>query len=122
MDAIRALCESPVPKVLQNGQYDRFFLKRFAGIALRNQAFDTQLAWHALNPELAGKKTDVGHKKARSRRTAKSLRFLASIYLRVPYWKDYDFTTPEDRYTLCGRDVCNTLDIALKQAVQLEGA
>lgn len=120
--AIRELCESNLPKVLQNGQYDRLFLKRFAGITLRNQRFDTQLAWHALNPELAGKKTDVGYKKARSRRTAKSLKFLASIYLRVPYWKNYDFLSPEEQYTLCGRDVCNTLDIALKQAAQLEAA
>lgn len=116
---IQTICESPTPKVLQNGQYDRFFLKRFAGVELRAQAFDTQLAWHALNPELAGKKTDVGAKKAKSKRTAKSLKFLASIYLRVPYWKNYEFETDEQRYVLCGRDCCNTLDIALKQMVQL---
>lgn len=120
LDAIQALCESATPKVLQNGQYDRFFVRRFNGFEIRNQVFDTQLAWHALNPELAGQKTDVGYKKRRTRRTAKSLKFLASIYLRVPYWKDYDFLTDEDRYMLCGKDVCNTLDIALKQAAQLE--
>lgn len=122
MNAIRALCETPLPKVLQNGQYDRFFLKHFCNIELRNQRFDTQLAWHALNPELAGKKTEVGYKKAKSRRTAKSLKFLASIYLRVPYWKSYDFADENERYVLCGRDVCNTLEIAEKMAVQMEAA
>lgn len=119
-DAIRMLCESPVPKVLQNGQYDRFFLKRFAGITLRNQAFDTQLAWHALNPELSGKKTAVGDRKARGgRRTVKSLYFLASIYLRAPWWKDYGFVDDDAQYRLNGLDVCHTLEIAQKQAAQL---
>lgn len=122
LNTIRLLCESATPKVLQNGQYDRFFLKRFAGITLRAQAFDTQLAWHALNPELAGKKAQVGYKKAASRRTAKSLAFLASIYLRVPHWKAYDFESDEERYILCGRDCCNTLEIAEKQMGQLEVA
>ena len=122
LDAICALCESPTPKVLQNGQYDRFFLKRFAGVALRAQVFDTQLAWHALNPELAGKKAQVGYRKAGGRRTAKSLKFLASIYLRVPHWKAYDFASEDEQYTLCGRDCCNTLAIALKQRAQLDAA
>lgn len=119
LDAIRALCESEVPKVLQNGQYDRFFLRRFAGIELRNHAFDTMLAWHCIAAELAGKKTDVGYKKAKARRTAKSLKFLASIYLRVPFWKNYSFASEYERYVLCGNDVCNTLEIAEKQIVQL---
>jgi uracil-DNA glycosylase family 4 len=120
LDAIRTLCESATPKALQNGQYDRFFLQRFAGITLRNQVFDTQLAWHALNPELAGKKTAVSHKKAGGKRTAKSLKFLASIYLRVPYWKSYDFADEMERYMLCGRDCCNTLEIAQKQTTQFD--
>ena len=120
--AIKDLCEMDAPKVFQNGQYDRFFLKRFAGITVRNQTVDTQLAWHALNPELAGKKTQVGERKAKSRRTVKSLRFLASIYLRVPFWKDYEFATEMDRYRLNGLDVCHTLAIAQKQLAQLDAA
>ncbi len=119
LDAIRALCESEAPKVLQNGQYDRFFLERFAGITLRNQVFDTQLAWHALQPELAGKKTQT-KKRAYGRRTVKSLKFLASIYTRDRWWKDYAFASEEERYILCGRDCCVTLEIAKKQARQLE--
>ena len=120
LSAIRALCESDVPKVLQNGQYDRFFLRRFAGITLRNQAFDVMLGWHALNPELAGKKAQVGHRKPGGRHTVKSLKFLSSIYTRDRWWKSYDFQTEDERYTLCGRDVCITLDIAQKQITQLE--
>lgn len=118
-EAIRELCESGVPKVLQNGQYDRLFLRRFCGITLRNQTADAMLAWHALNPELAGKKTQVGNRKAGARRTVKSLKFLASIYTRDRYWKDYAFTSDMERYALCGKDVCVTLEIANKQMKQL---
>jgi hypothetical protein len=120
VDAIRELCESDAPKVLQNGQYDRFFLKRFCNIVLKNQAFDIMLGWHALNPELAGKKTQVGERKAKSKRTVKSLKFLASIYTRDTWWKEYAFQNEMERYSLCGKDCCVTLDIAEKQAVQLE--
>ena len=122
-DLTRDLCEDPkVRKVFQNGQYDRLFLARQCGIETRGHAFDTQLAWHALNPELAGKKTEVGYKKAKSRRTAKSLKFLASIYCRAPWYKDYSFTSEHERYELCGKDCAYTLDIANKQAKQLESA
>lgn len=122
-DLIHTLCEDPVVrKVFQNGQYDRLFLSRQCGIETRGHVFDTQLAWHALNPELAGKKTEVGYKKAKSKRTAKSLRFLASIYCRSPFWKLYDFESEHERYVLCGRDCAYTLDIAEKQAKQLEAA
>jgi DNA polymerase I-like protein with 3'-5' exonuclease and polymerase domains len=119
LDAIRELCESPAPKVLQNGQYDRFFLQWFNNVTLRNQTFDVMLGWHSNNPELAGKAVQVGNRKARAGRTAKSLKFLASIYTRDPYWKLYDFSTPEEQYTLCGKDCCITLDIAIKQQAQL---
>ena len=119
---IRELCENSRPKVLQNGQYDRFFLRRFAGIELRNQVFDIMLAWHALNPELAGKKASVGNRKATGRRTVKSLKFLASIYTRDAWWKEYSFTSEDERYRLCGKDCCVTLDIAQRQTIQLAGA
>jgi len=121
LDAIKRLCESDVPKVLQNGQYDRFFLKWFNGIELRNQQFDAMLGWHALSPELAGKKTQVGaRKKGYSRTTVKSLRFLISVYCRDRWHKTYTFEREEDRYILCGKDCCTTLEIAQKLAHQLE--
>lgn len=106
-DAIGALCESLTPKVLQNGGYDRYFLRKYAGIELRAQTFDTMLAWHVLQPELAGQAQGK-----RSKRTAKSLRFLASLYSRQPWFKDYDFATEDDRYVLNGTDCCVTLEIA----------
>lgn len=118
--AIRELLESPAPKVFQNGQYDRLFNMLYAGTKVQGHVFDTQLAWHALNPELAGKKTEIGNKKAKSKRTAKSLKFLASIYTRDPWWKDYEFTSDDERYRLCGKDCCITLDIARKQLTQLD--
>lgn len=116
---IRALCEAEFPKVLQNGQYDRFFLKWFNRITLRGQVADIMLGWHALNPELAGKAVATGNRKARSQRTVKSLKFLSSIYTRDTWWKDYEFTSDDERYCLCGKDCCITLDIALKQRGQL---
>ncbi len=120
LDAIKMLCERAVPKVLQNGQYDRFFLKWFCNVVLKRQTFDVMLGWHALNPELAGKAVAVGNRKARSGRTAKSLKFLASIYTRDAWWKEYSFTTPEEQYRLCGKDCAITLDIALKEIAQLD--
>jgi hypothetical protein len=114
--AVAALCALNVPKAFQNGGYDRYFLRKFCGIEVRNHAFDTMLAWHALQPELAGKTM-----KPRGRRTtAKSLRFLASIYTRTPFYKDYNFATPEERYELCGKDCCVTLEVAAKMAEELE--
>jgi DNA polymerase I-like protein with 3'-5' exonuclease and polymerase domains len=117
---VKRLCESLAPKVLQNGQYDRYFLKRFCGIEVRGQVADTMLAWHALNPELAGKAIATGDRRSRSGRTAKSLKFLASIYTRDAWWKEYDFGSEDDRYRLCGLDVCVTLDVWRKQAAQLD--
>lgn len=121
MAAIRSLCEGPAPKVLQNGIYDRFFLKRFCGIELQHQVFDTMLGWHALQPELAGKKLQLStRRKTYSRSTVKSLRFLSSIYTRDRFWKNYEFADETERYRLCGLDCGITLEIARKQAAQLE--
>jgi len=119
LDAIKRLCESQIPKVLQNGQYDRFFVKKFSGFDIDAQVFDTLLAWHCLQPEIAGQKEKPA-KKGYSRSTAKSLKFLASIYTREPWYKDYSFESEEDKYILCGKDCCVTLEIANKQVKQLE--
>jgi hypothetical protein len=48
------------------------------------------------------------------------LRFLSSIYTRDRWWKDYDFESEHERYALCGKDCCVTLEIAEKQQRQLE--
>ena len=68
------------------------------------------LGFHALEPELAGKAT----KKKKSRRTVKSLKFLASVYTREPYWKNYEFASFEEKAILCGKDVCTTLEVGRK--------
>jgi len=50
-ELVRAICESPCPKVLQNGLYDlRYLFDK--GIMLCNYSRDTRLAHHALYPEL----------------------------------------------------------------------
>lgn len=115
---LSALCALNVPKVFQNGGYDRYFLRKFYQLDVRGHAFDTMLAWHALQPELAGKTTKPrGH-----RRTAKSLRFLASIYTRAPFWKDYAFSDEMERYELCAKDCCVTLEVANRMREELDHA
>ena len=115
-DDIARLCALDAAKALQNGAYDRYFLSRYCGLDLRGHIFDTMLAWHALQPELAGRKIES----KRHKRTEKGLRFLASVYTNDAFWKSYDFATDEDRYELCGRDCMVTLDVARTMARQLE--
>lgn len=115
-DLIRKLCESAAPKVLQNGAYDRYFLRKFCGVELRNVVFDTMLAWHVLQPEMAGQ----GQAKRGSKRTEKGLRFLASLYTREPYWKEYSFQNEAERWRLNGLDCCITLEVAQKMEQELE--
>lgn len=124
LTAIHEICASPVAKILHNGQYDAYFLRYLThgdaartakyGIRIENFAFDTQLAWHCLQPELAGKALG-----AKRRYTRKSLAFLSSVYTRFPFWKDYEFASEEERYTLCGRDVCATFAVKRKLAEEL---
>ena len=47
-----------------------------------------------------------------SRRTQKSLRFLASLFTRERWWKDYDFANEHDKYHLNGLDCCVTFEVA----------
>lgn len=119
---LRTWLESDTPKVLQNGMYDRFLLNWKYGITLGNVVHDTMLAWHALMPELAGMRDDGNVAKRMRRKTQKGLRFLASVYTRDTWWKDYDFDNEQQQYWLCGLDCCITLDIAGQQRRQLEHA
>lgn len=117
---IQELCEGPTPKVLQNGQYDRYCLWRYWGIELRMQRLDTMLLWHAMQPELAGAKLRPRSGRGGRRRTIKSLHFFASLYTRDAWWKDYAFETEGERYELCGRDCCITLDVANQMTLEME--
>jgi len=125
MDFIREVCEGEKPKVLQNGQYDRLFLtfdhqhllhgeRQAEPILVRNQTIDTMLQWHSLQPELSGSEDKSRHKKkgGYSRHTQKSLRFLASIFTREPFWKNYSFSEEMEKYVLCGIDCAVTLECA----------
>lgn len=67
---IARLCESDVPKVMQNGIYERMYLSRY-GIHVRNFRHDTMVAQKFLWPELDKGLDNVGR-----------------IYTMEPYWKD----------------------------------
>ncbi len=95
-----------------NGQFDLHFLYTRYGVKA-SMADDTQLAWHACYPELAGQ-TNEDRKGKGNRHTRKSLSFLASIFTDAEWWKDYEFVDEPDRYKLNGRDCCITLDIMLQ--------
>ena len=68
---IRSLCENAVPKVLQNGLFDWYWLERSAGIKLNAFWYDTMAMHHALD---AGDDHDLA--------------YLASRFTRQPFWKD----------------------------------
>ena len=67
--AVRALLESDIPKVYQNGLFDISYLSRM-GIRPRNCLHDTMLLHHVLYPEMQ-----------------KSLGFLGSVYCNESNWK-----------------------------------
>lgn len=95
-----------------NGQYDLYF--NFTRYGIRSGiSDDTQLAWHACYPELAGQ-TNEDRKGKGNRHTRKSLSFLASIFTDIEWYKDYEFKNEHERHVLNGRDCCVTLDIMLQ--------
>ena len=67
---VKQLCECRTAKILCNGLYDWYWLDDY-GIQLKNYRFDVQLAHHAIDPI-----------------DSHSLDYLASIFTRIPYWKD----------------------------------
>lgn len=97
--AVRPWLESDRPKLCHNGQFDRYFLAAKLGIEVGGRHEDTIVAHWACMPELAGKK-DTGGGGA----TMKSLRFLASYHLNVPWWKSYS-DDPWAMGNLCCYDV-----------------
>lgn len=109
-DDARRVLLSDVPKLFQNGQFDLHFLATRCGVRVRAYRDDTLIAWHACYPELAGASEDTaGNRKNKT--TRKSLAFLASIFTRDAWWKDYDWSTIEEFYVLNGRDCCITFDV-----------
>lgn len=84
----KRLCESPVPKVFQNGSFDVTVLMRH-GITVRNFAWDTMLAHHALFTECASGQDEMSRQTGTKRSAAiqKGLAFQTSIYTKEPYYK-----------------------------------
>lgn len=105
-DDLVHLIESPTPrKIFANGQFDIYFLRTRCGVEVGGYSDDTQLAWHAAYPELAGKSDWRSSKVSR-----KSLKFLVSLFLDDPFWKDYE-TDAAGLYRLNGIDCCVTFDL-----------
>lgn len=100
---VQELLDAPMPKVFMNGQYDTTMLKRHK-CPVRNWTDDIMVMWHACEPLIAGKSENG------SKQTQKSLRFLASVLTDEPWWKDYDFTTFEEKLTLCATDARVTFE------------
>lgn len=115
-DVIARVCESPVPKVMQNGIYERTYLSRY-GIRVNNFRHDTMCAQKFLWPELEKGLDNVGR-----------------IYTMEPYWKDDGRVPGEEgkqkdwgnirdwdrHFTYNCRDTSNTLIAALAQRADLE--
>lgn len=115
-DCIRKLCESEVPKCMQNGIYERTYLSRY-GIHINNFKHDTMCAQKFLWPELEKGLDNVGR-----------------IYTMEPYWKDDGRVSSEEgkqkdwgdirdwtrHFTYNCRDTSNTLIACLAQRKDLE--
>lgn len=76
---VKHVCESDTPKILQNFQYDSYWLAKEAGIVVRNVAHDTMQLQHCWQPELE-----------------KSLSFLGSVWLDERSWKSIRHDTGKD--------------------------
>ena len=112
---VARLLASPVPKVLQNAQFDLTVLEGRERLPVANVAFDTMFEWHAAEPLLAGKQEGKAGK-----RTEKSLRFLASLLTDEPWFKNYQFKDQVERWTLCATDARITFQC--HQALQVRYA
>jgi hypothetical protein len=105
-EAAFALLRDPyIRKCFHNGQYDMYFLRSRCGVDVAGFTDDTIVAFHVCWPALAGK----GERG--SKRTQKSLRFLASLYTFDSFWKDYEYKHVGEQYNLNGRDCMVTWDV-----------
>lgn len=89
-EAIEITLNSTPAKVGHNGLFDLSFMKLHYGMDLTDTYVDdTQHLWWAIDPELSGQDESESN-----RMTRKGLAFLASMFLNVPWWKNYP--GPED--------------------------
>lgn len=104
---IRAVCESSIPKVCQNGIYETLFLSAY-GIKLNNIYHDTQIAMKFLHPEFE-----------------KGLHNVGRIYTPYPYWKDDNenwnsISNWEEHYKYNIKDTTGTLWASYEQEIALK--
>lgn len=76
---VKHVCESDTPKILQNFQYDSYWLAKEMGIVIKNIRHDTMLLSHCFQPELE-----------------KSLSFLGSVWLDEKSWKQIRHESGKD--------------------------
>lgn len=116
-ESIRTLCQLPIPKVMQNGLTDLFKLK-FHGVEVVNYKWDLMEMDHALDPNDGGdteKGSEEAYKDKSFKMEMRSLRILASLYTREPFYKlEGKLGTHFDwakflRYN--GKDCCVTREI-----------
>jgi uracil-DNA glycosylase len=102
---IKDLLEDPlVPKVLQNGLYDRFVLAYTYGISIRGVSDDTMVKHWEAYCELP-----------------KALSLQASIYTLEQYYKDERTSDDwEEFWQYSGKDSCVTLEISNHQDTMVE--
>lgn len=105
---VRDICGHRVPKVLQNGLFDRYHLKRERDIDVVNHLWDTLCLSHAYDSA-----------------SKHSLAKLASVWTREPYWKDdakdlddddgecdfEDVKSIDDFWRYCAKDSAVTYEI-----------
>lgn len=86
---IKRICEAPNKKVMQNGTFDSTVLADH-GIFVKNFAWDTMIAHHALYPECASGGDEMSSMSGKKRQAAlaKGLGFQTSLYTDEPYYKD----------------------------------
>ena len=105
-EAVAELLASPQEKVWMNAQSDLTVLAA-NGFVVGGKQHDVMLLFHAIQPLIAGRSGDGATGAGRKR-----LSFLASLFCDgQPYWKDYSFTSEEERWVLCSTDTRVTLEI-----------
>lgn len=79
---VRALCEHPCAKVMQNGHFDTYWLRQIADITVNNWQWDTLAMHHCLD-------SADDH----------SLAYMASMDTWEPFWKEWDDKDNLSKYT-----------------------
>lgn len=114
------LSDPGIPFLAHNGAFDTYFLEHKMGIRVLGYRHDTSVLHWAMYPELAGKPETGGE--VQGGITRKSLSFLASQHLNVPWWKEY--TDDLQRMAeLCGRDVFATrhlFEVMFPEATEMQ--